>query len=84
MGIVAVTEDKLSYGYVGPDTIGQIVAATGTLALVLSVAMSGAGAVPFAVAMFVIVVVIMAHTGFTAFVVRVIFLHQSHALNQCQ
>ena len=84
MGIVAVKEDKLSYGYVGSDTIGQIVAATGTLALVLSVAMSGAGEVPFAVAMFVIVVFIMAHKGFTAFVVRVIFLHQSHVHNQCQ
>ena len=80
MGIVAGTYDKLSYvsySSAGPDTIGQIVAATGTLALVLSVAMSGAGAVPFAVTMFVIVVVIMAYMGFTAFVNAVIF-HPSH------
>ena len=84
MGIVAridnkhmITYDKLSYSSAGPDTIGQIVAATGTLALVLSVAMSGAGAVPFAVTMFVIVVVIMAYMGFTAFVDAVIF-HSSH------
>ena len=79
MRIVAVTDEKLSYGSAGADTIGQIVAATGTLALVLSVAMSGAGAVTFTVAMFVIVVVIM---GFTAFLKAVIFyLLRTHSLS---
>ena len=57
MGIWAGTENKLTYGSVGPTTIGNIVSVTGTLALVLSMAMAGADVVPFAVAMAVIVAV---------------------------
>ena len=57
MGVWAGTENKLTYGSVGPTTIGNIVSVTGTLALVLSMAMAGADVVPFAVAMAVIVAV---------------------------
>ena len=66
MGIWAGTENEMSYGHFGMDTIGNIVAATGTLALVLSMSMAGAGAVPFAVAMVVVVTVMMASTGWMA------------------
>ena len=62
MGTWAGTENKM-YVSVGPDTIGKVVAATGILALFLSMAMAGAGAVLFAVAIVVIVTVIVANTG---------------------
>ena len=55
--------DTLTYGSLRPDTVGNVVAVTLALALVLTVAMEDVDAVPFAVKTIVIVTVIEANMG---------------------
>ena len=69
MAIWAGTKrDTLTYGTLGPSAVGNVVAVTLTLALVLTVAMADVGAVSFAVTTIVIVTVILAGMGWMALV----------------
>ena len=69
MAIWAGTKrDTLTYGTLGPSAVGNVVAVTLTLALVLTVAMADVGAVSFAVTTIMIVTVIVAGTGWIALV----------------
>ena len=62
-GESGAVEEKIVYAFVGPGTVGKVVAVTLILELVLTVAMVDAGAVPFAVAMTVTGTVIAAGIG---------------------
>ena len=60
--------DTLTYGGIGPNTVGNVVAVTLTLALVLTVAIADVGAVSFAVTTIVTVTVTLAGTGWIALI----------------
>ena len=67
MAIWAGTKrDTLTYSSIGPNTVGNVVAGTLSLALVLTVAMEDVDAVSFAVTALVIVTVIIANMGWVA------------------
>ena len=77
MAIWAGTKrDTLTYGTLGPSAVGNVVAVTLTLALVLTVAMADVGAVTFAVTTIVIVTVIIANMGWMALVDVAVMLSQ--------
>ena len=68
MAMWAGTKRDTFSGSIGPDTVGNVVVVTLTLALVLTVSMADVGAVSFAVTTIVIVTVIMAGKGWIAFI----------------
>ena len=68
MAMWAGTKRDTFSGSIGPDTVGNVVVVTLTLALVLTVSMADVGAVSFAVTTIVIVTVIMAGKGWMAFI----------------